>query len=38
VVQGQLFKDGGLSLRTSELDESEALRDNILEMRLRSRK
>ncbi len=30
VVERQLSNDGGLSLRTSELDESEALRDEIL--------
>lgn len=30
VVQRQLGTDGGMSLRTDELDESEALRDSIL--------
>lgn len=30
VVQRQLSTDGGMSLRTDELDESEALRDSIL--------
>jgi hypothetical protein len=29
VVERQLGKDGGMSLRTDELDESEALRDEI---------
>jgi hypothetical protein len=28
-----LGTDGGMSLRTDELDESEALRDSILKMR-----
>ena len=31
VVQRQLGTDGGMSLRTDELDESEALRDSIRE-------
>jgi hypothetical protein len=31
VVERQLGTDGGMSLRTDELDESEALRDSILE-------
>ena len=38
VVQRQLGTDGGMSLRTDELDESERLRDTILELRVRSRK
>lgn len=33
VVQRQLGTDGGMSLRTDELDASEQLRDNILELR-----
>jgi hypothetical protein len=32
-VQRQLGTDGGMSLRTKELDESEELRDRILELR-----
>jgi hypothetical protein len=32
VVQRQLNTDGGMSLRTDELDESEALRDSIKDM------
>jgi len=31
VVQRQLGTDGGMSMRTTELDESEALRDSIIE-------
>jgi hypothetical protein len=31
VVQIKLGTDGGMSLRTDELDESEALRDSILD-------
>ncbi|MGB6222939.1 hypothetical protein, partial [Haloferula sp.] len=38
VVQRQLGTDGGMSLRTDELDESEALRDTILEKKVRSPK
>ncbi|MEI6177057.1 MAG: hypothetical protein WCS43_09210 [Verrucomicrobiota bacterium] len=38
VVQRQLGTDGGMSLRTDELDESEALRDSILKMREPSEK
>ncbi len=38
VVQRQLGTDGGMSLRTSELDVSEALRDSILKMREQSQK
>jgi hypothetical protein len=37
VVQRQLGTDGGMSLRTDELDESEALRDLILESRTKSK-
>jgi hypothetical protein len=37
VVQRQLGTDGGMSLRTDELDESEALRDSILEQSARSK-
>lgn len=33
VVQSQLGTDGGMSLRTDELDASELLRDKILELR-----
>ena len=35
VVQRQLGTDGGMSLRTPELDEAERLRDSILEQRAR---
>lgn len=38
VVQRQLGADGGMSLRTKELDESGQLRDTLLELRVRSRK
>jgi hypothetical protein len=37
VVQRQLGTDGGMSLRTKELDEAEQLRDHILEQRRVSR-
>jgi hypothetical protein len=33
VVQRQLGTDGGMSLRTDELDESEALRDKLIQLR-----
>lgn len=36
VVQRQLGTDGGMSLRTSELDEAESLRDEILKLRAES--
>jgi hypothetical protein len=37
VVQRQMSTDGGMSLRTPELDASEALRDSILEQSARAR-
>jgi len=37
VVQRQLGTDGGMSLRTDELDESEALRGSILELQAKSK-
>ncbi len=38
VVQRQLGTDGGMSLRTDELDASEQLRDSILEQRAKLKK
>ena len=38
VVQRQLGTDGGMSLRSPELDEAEELRDTILGLRARSKK
>lgn len=32
VVQSQLSTDGGMSLRTKELDEAEQLRDEIIQL------
>lgn len=37
VVQRQLDTDGGMSLRTPELDEAEELRDTILKLRAQSK-
>ena len=37
VVQRQLGTDGGMSLRTDELDASEALRDTIRELLTKSK-
>lgn len=36
VVQRQLGTDGGMSLRTDELDQAEALRDTILDLRAKA--
>ncbi len=37
IVQRQLGTDGGMSLRSDELDEAERLRDSILELRAKSK-
>ena len=37
VVQRQLGTDGGMSLRTPELDASEALRDGILKLKTQTK-